>query len=106
MLKFRGEPLPAWFGTPSADAELEILPVGYLFEKFREIPGAGDADAYQRLSLTMNGVLPRSRGANDGLQPESFDSYQLLKPVNLCSNSLTSRTSLRAVSACPTTKDS
>ncbi len=83
MLKFRGEPLPAWFGTPPANAELEILPVGYLFEKFREIPGAGDADAYQRLSLTMNGVLPRSREANDGLQPESFDSYQLLKPGQL-----------------------
>ncbi|QOQ39369.1 restriction endonuclease subunit S [Trueperella pecoris] len=31
----------------------------------------------------MNGVLPRSREATDGLQPESFDSYQLLKPGHL-----------------------
>src|SRR5699024_858648 len=29
------------------------------------------------------GVLPRSREATDGLQPESFDSYQLLKPGHL-----------------------
>ena len=83
MHKFRGELLPAWFGAGPVGNEQKILPVGYLFEKFREIPGTGRADAYQRLSLTMNGVLPRSREATDGLQPQSFDSYQLLKPGQL-----------------------
>lgn len=83
MHKFRGELLPAWFGAFPSESEQRILPVRYLFEKFREIPGPGRADAYQRLSLTMNGVLPRSREATDGLQPESFDSYQLLKPGQL-----------------------
>lgn len=83
MLRFRGEPLPIWFGVETLKGDKQVLPVGYLFDKYREIPGPGKADAYQRLSLTMNGVLPRSREATDGLQPESFDSYQLLKPGQL-----------------------
>lgn len=83
MLKFRGSLLPAWFGAVPPGNAQQILPIGYLFDKYRQIPGAGKADSYQRLSLTMNGVLPRSREATDGLQPESFDSYQLLKPGQL-----------------------
>ena len=83
MLKFRGGLLPAWFGAVPPGNAQQILPIGYLFDKYRQIPGAGKADSYQRLSLTMNGVLPRSREATDGLQPESFDSYQLLKPGHL-----------------------
>lgn len=83
MLKFRGRLLPAWFGAVPPGNAQQILPIGYLFDKYRQIPGAGKADSYQRLSLTMNGVLPRSREATDGLQPESFDSYQLLKPGQL-----------------------
>lgn len=86
MLKFRGTSLPAWIPAVESDVAgrgTQILPVGYLFSKFRIIPGAGQADAYKRLSLTMSGVLPRSREATDGLQPESFDSYQLLKPGQL-----------------------
>lgn len=80
MDKFRGKPLPDWFITPPVGLSWNILPVGYLFRKNREIPGPDKADTYQRLSLTMNGVLPRSRQAADGLQPNSFDSYQLVKP--------------------------
>ena len=83
MLKFRGGLLPAWFGAVPPGNAQQILPIGYLFDKYRQIPGAGKADSYQRLSLTINGVLPRSREATDGLQPESFDSYQLLKPGHL-----------------------
>ena len=83
MLKFRGGLLPAWFGAVPPGNAQQILPIGYLFDKYRQIPGAGKADSYQRLSLTMNGVLPRSREATDGLQPESFDSYQLLKHGHL-----------------------
>lgn len=82
MLKYRGKPTPTWLEI-SSNSHVQLLPVGYLFEKFREIPGAGEADNYQRLSLTMNGVLPRSKDANDGLQPESFDSYQLVKDGQL-----------------------
>lgn len=80
---FRGKTLPAWFGAASPENDQQILPIGYLFDKYREIPGAGLADTYQRLSLTMSGVLPRSREATEGLQPESFDSYQLVKPGQL-----------------------
>lgn len=80
---FRGEPLPAWFEVTFHGRNQQILPIGYLFNKYRNIPGAGLADTYQRLSLTMSGVLPRSREATEGLQPESFDSYQLVKPGQL-----------------------
>ena len=80
MNKFRGGPLPDWFITPPVGLRWNVLPVGYLFRKYREIPGPDKADTYQRLSLTMNDVLPRSRQATDGIQRDSFDSYQLLKP--------------------------
>ena len=37
------------------------------------------ADDYERLALTLGGVIKRSKEANDGLQPEKFDGYQILK---------------------------
>lgn len=40
-------------------------------------------DDYERLALTLNGVIKRSKEANDGLQPEKFDSYQILKQNEL-----------------------
>lgn len=61
----------------------DIVPGRHLLRVSKDVPGAGKADEYQRLSLTMAGVLPRSREASDGLQPESFDSYQLLRPGQL-----------------------
>ena len=63
--------------------EHEIIPVGYVFQKSKVVPGPSESEQYQRLSLTMNGVLPRSREATDGLQPENFDGYQLIKPGQL-----------------------
>lgn len=38
---------------------------------------------YDRLSLTMNGVLPRSKEDRDGLSPSSFATYQILRPGQL-----------------------
>lgn len=40
-------------------------------------------DDYERLALTLNGVIKRSKEANDGLQPEKFDSYQILQEHEL-----------------------
>ena len=38
---------------------------------------------YGRLALTLNGVIKRSKDAGDGLQPEKFDGYQILKEHEL-----------------------
>lgn len=38
---------------------------------------------YERLALTLNGVIKRSKDADDGLQPEKFDGYQILKEHEL-----------------------
>lgn len=38
---------------------------------------------YERLALTLNGVIKRSKDAGDGLQPEKFDGYQILKEHEL-----------------------
>ena len=54
----------------------------YHFTNNKFIPGI-HADKYDRLSLTMQGVLPRSKDDVDGLQPKDFDTYQLLKAGEL-----------------------
>lgn len=35
---------------------------------------------YERLALTLNGVIKRSKDDDEGLQPDTFDSYQILNP--------------------------
>ena len=40
-------------------------------------------DDYERLALTLGGVIKRSKEANDGLQPEKFNGYQILKENEL-----------------------
>lgn len=42
-----------------------------------------ESEKYERLSLTMNGVLKRSKEDNNGLQPEKFEGYQILKEKEL-----------------------
>ena len=45
---------------------------------------AGDqADSYERLALTLNGVIKRSKEDSNGLQPEEFTGYQVLKENEL-----------------------
>jgi len=45
---------------------------------------AGDsADEYERLALTLKGVIKRSKEDNEGLQPEKFEGYQILKENEL-----------------------
>ncbi|SDI14332.1 type I restriction enzyme, S subunit [Proteiniclasticum ruminis] len=38
---------------------------------------------YERLSLTLNGVLKRSKDDSNGLQPEKFEGYQILNKNEL-----------------------
>lgn len=40
-------------------------------------------DNYERLALTMNGVIKRSKTAAGGLQPEKFETYQILEENEL-----------------------
>lgn len=48
------------------------------FANTKIIPGI-KSEAYDRLSLTLKGVVPRSKDDADGLQPKDFNTYQLLK---------------------------
>ena len=41
------------------------------------------SDRYERLALTMNGVIKRSKDDSNGLQPEKFETYQILRPDEL-----------------------
>jgi len=42
-----------------------------------------NADEYERLALTLNGVIKRSKDDSKGLQPEAFNGYQILKEGEL-----------------------
>lgn len=53
-----------------------------LFKTNKEIVGE-QADKYERLALTLSGVIKRSKTDTDGLQPEKFESYQILKENEL-----------------------
>lgn len=44
----------------------------------KEVAGTKSSE-YERLALTLNGVVKRSKDAQDGLQPKEFDTYQILE---------------------------
>lgn len=54
----------------------------YCFVNTKEIAGCM-SDRYERLALTMNGVIKRSKDDSIGLQPEKFETYQILRPDEL-----------------------
>ena len=60
----------------------EVVRVKHQFQNKKEIAG-DSSDKYQRLSLTLNGVLKKSKDDNEGLQPEKFDGYQILRENEL-----------------------
>ncbi len=53
-----------------------------LFASKKRIVG-DRANKYQRLALTMQGVLLRDKDDNEGLQPEQFEGYQILEANEL-----------------------
>lgn len=65
-----------WIGEIPVD--WDILPTKRFFRNVKRVAGK-DADNYERLALTLNGVIKRSKTDNEGLQPEQFESYQVLK---------------------------
>lgn len=57
-------------------------PTKRVFNSTKEIVG-NRVDEYERLALTMNGVIKRSKEDTDGLQPREFDNYQIIKKNEL-----------------------
>ena len=44
----------------------------------KEIAGENSAN-FERLALTLNGVIQRPKDDSDGLQPKEFNGYQILR---------------------------
>lgn len=65
----------AWIGE--IPREWGITRVKSYFSHHKIIAGE-NADNYERLALTLNGVIRRSKDDNEGLQPEEFRGYQIL----------------------------
>ena len=69
-----------WIGEIPSDWQL--TQTRRLFHNEKRI--VGDAvDQYERLALTLNGVIRRSKDDSEGLQPERFEGYQILKENEL-----------------------
>lgn len=49
-----------------------------LYRSVKEIAGASSSN-YERLALTLSGVIKRNKDDSEGLQPKEFDTYQILK---------------------------
>lgn len=69
-----------WIGEIPADWNL--IPAKRVFRNEKRIVGAA-VDNYERLALTMNGVIRRSKDDSEGLQPEKFEGYQILRKNEL-----------------------
>lgn len=60
----------------------EALKAKYVLEKYKEIVG-NRVNEFDVLSLTMRGVIYRDTSSNDGLLPESYETYQIIRPNDL-----------------------
>jgi type I restriction enzyme S subunit len=60
----------------------KIEKVKYHFNNHKTIVGVNSIN-YERLALTLNGVVKRNKDDDEGLQPENFDTYQVLKKGEL-----------------------
>ena len=69
-----------WIGVMPSSWKIEKAK--YDFYNTKTIVG-NKVDEYQRLALTMNGVISRSKEDNTGLQPEKFATYQIIKKDEL-----------------------
>ena len=54
----------------------------YIFKNKKQVVGA-NVDNFERLALTLNGVIKRSKDDNEGLQPDKFNTYQILRKNEL-----------------------
>ena len=59
-----------------------LLPTKRFFRTEKRIVG-DSVNEYERLALTMQGVIKRSKDDSEGLQPEKFEGYQILRENEL-----------------------
>lgn len=69
-----------WIGEIPRD--WEVIRVKNKFSNHKYVVG-DRADDFERLALTLNGVIKRSKNDSDGLQPEKFNGYQILSKNEL-----------------------
>lgn len=69
-----------WLGN--YPAHWNLGKVKNVFSSTKTIVG-DDVDNYERLALTLNGVIKRSKTDAGGLQPEKFETYQILRENEL-----------------------
>lgn len=69
-----------WIGMIPKD--WEVIRVKNEFKPIKRVVGQ-EVDKYERLALTLNGVIKRSKEDAEGLQPEKFEGYQILKENEL-----------------------
>ena len=60
----------------------DIVKTKRIFQNNKQVAGKY-ANDFERLALTMNGVIKRDKDDADGLQPESFEGYQVLEENQL-----------------------
>ena len=69
-----------WIGK--IPSHWQVVKGKYCFDNDKEIVGARVND-FERLALTLNGVIKRSKDDNEGLQPKDFATYQILRTGEL-----------------------
>lgn len=65
-----------WIGNIPQD--WDIVRFKSKYRSIKEIAGK-KSNEYERLALTLNGVIKRSKDDSEGLQPKEFDTYQILR---------------------------
>ncbi len=69
-----------WIGN--VPKHWDIIKVKHVFVNNKRVVKE-KADDYERLALTLNGVIKRSKEDNEGLQPEEYSGYQILEKDEL-----------------------
>lgn len=69
-----------WIGE--IPAEWDVVRTKNCYTHRKQIAGC-EAENYERLALTLNGVIKRSKNDATGLQPEAFNGYQVLRENEL-----------------------
>ena len=62
--------------------EWNLVQTKRFFKNTKKIVGT-EVDKYDRLALTLDGVIKRSKDDSEGLQPEKFEGYQILRKNEL-----------------------
>ncbi len=70
----------SWIGEVPFDWEIHKVKNHYYKQK--EVVGK-KVDEFERLALTLKGVIKRSKDDADGLQPSDFEGYQILRKDDL-----------------------